>query len=356
MSTVLVSIVGVLAIVSIVPSAAQSGNSSFGESQDDYNSYLNGQGRPNSPSDPSYTTRYNRWAANVQAINAQNARFARGQETYGMAPNLFTDMSSSEMARYLGQFPSKTVSVQSSRGLQEEEDNFELDDRITYPTSLDLRTSTCMPAIENQGACGSCWAFAAVMPIEYQYCQKYAKLVYFSEQQIVSCSNSTYGNAGCSGGMYSGAWNYLIQNSGLENNTVYPYTSGAAGANATCQFSSTKVQAKVSSWNWLTPIGNSNDTVMIAGLNTYGPLAVAIYANTNFQNYATGVFKDSTCSTTNINHAVALVGYGTSTTAGPYWIVRNQWGTNWGMSGYILMARNVNQCNINWGPAYVKIV
>lgn len=53
-------------------------------------------------------------------------------------------------------------------------------------------------------------------------------LAFDSEQQLVSCSGP-YGNYACNGGMFSGAWNYIIAAGGLENNTAYPYTSGAAG-------------------------------------------------------------------------------------------------------------------------------
>ena len=62
---------------------------------------------------------------------------------------------------------------------------------------------------------------------------------------------------------------------------------------------------------------------------------------------SSGVYKDDTCSTNSTGyHAVTLVGYGTDPEAGPYWIARNSWGTKWGMQGYILMARDVNQCGV----------
>lgn len=68
----------------------------------------------------------------------------------------------------------------------------------------------------------------------------------------------------------------------------------------------------------------------------------------------TGVYSDSTCTdaTGNVNHAVVVVGYGTLNNT-PYWIVRNSWGTTWGASGYILLKRGVNMCNIELYPAYV---
>jgi aminopeptidase C len=45
-----------------------------------------------------------------------------------------------------------------------------------------------------------------------------------------------------------------------------------------------------------------------------------------------------------LNHAVVAVGYNNAGT--PYWIVRNSWGTSWGESGYIRMAKGRNMCGI----------
>jgi C1A family cysteine protease len=72
--------------------------------------------------------------------------------------------------------------------------------------------------------------------------------------------------------------------------------------------------------------------------------------------YSSGVFSDPLCSQTVVNHAMAVVGYGTDPNSKmDYWIVRNSWGTNWGMKGYMKMARNVNMCAIASYMYYAKI-
>jgi len=52
--------------------------------------------------------------------------------------------------------------------------------------------------------------------------------------------------------------------------------------------------------------------------------------------YTSGVM-DSTACGTNLDHAVAAVGYGTEG-GKDYYIVRNSWGASWGDQGYIKIA------------------
>merc|ERR1711941_248178 len=64
-----------------------------------------------------------------------------------------------------------------------------------------------------------------------------------------------------------------------------------------------------------------------------GPISIAIDANhASFQQY---------CSSTRLDHAVLLVGYGTEN-GEDYLLVKNSWGTTWGDNGYIKMIRNYN--------------
>jgi C1A family cysteine protease len=60
----------------------------------------------------------------------------------------------------------------------------------------------------------------------------------------------------------------------------------------------------------------------------------------NWENYGGGVFRCS--SNAKVDHAVLLVGYDSTK-----WIVKNQWGSDWGEDGYIWVTRNrTNNCKI----------
>ncbi|XP_043725951.1 vignain-like [Telopea speciosissima] len=71
------------------------------------------------------------------------------------------------------------------------------------------------------------------------------------------------------------------------------------------------------------------------------PVSVAIEASGNaFQFYSERVFTGP-CRT-ELDHGVAIVGYGTTVDGTKYWIVRNSWGAEWGEQGYIRMQRDVS--------------
>ncbi len=87
---------------------------------------------------------------------------------------------------------------------------------------------------------------------------------------------------------------------------------------------------KVSDYDF---VDNCNGLGKLIGLK---PISVAVDA-TNWSAYKSGVFNN--CKA-NLNHGVLLVGVSDQA-----WKVKNSWGTNWGESGFIRVARG-NTCGI----------
>ncbi len=71
--------------------------------------------------------------------------------------------------------------------------------------------------------------------------------------------------------------------------------------------------------------GSESDLLAKAAI---APVTVAIDGlRRSFMFYSGGYYYEPTCSTTNLNHAVLVVGWGTDATHGDYWLAKNQWGS-----------------------------
>jgi hypothetical protein len=71
-----------------------------------------------------------------------------------------------------------------------------------------------------------------------------------------------------------------------------------------------------------------------------GPVAIAV-SSVNWDLYAGGGLLQCPKGAA-INHAVLLIGYTPN-----YWIIKNQWGTSWGINGFANITRNTDySCRI----------
>jgi len=199
--------------------------------------------------------------------------------------------------------------------------------------------------IKNQGQCGSCWSFSTTGSTEGAHFLSTGNLVSLSEQNLMDCSRS-YGNQGCNGGLMDDAFKYIIANGGIDTEASYPYMTSTT---YDCKYTVANRGSTLASYK---DVSSGSETALATAVDGR-PVSVAIDASHNsFQLYSSGVYYEPACSTTALDHGVLAVGYGTDG-ASDYWLVKNSWGTTWGMQGYIWMSRNrSNNCGIATMASY----
>merc|ERR1711918_50813 len=72
-------------------------------------------------------------------------------------------------------------------------------------------------------------------------------------------------------------------------------------------------------------------TAMQKEIYARGPISCTIDAGP-IEEYTGGIAKDCSFMT---DHVVSVVGWGTDSNEGLYWLVRNSWGEYWGENGYV---------------------
>uniref|UniRef100_A0A452R388 Procathepsin L n=1 Tax=Ursus americanus TaxID=9643 RepID=A0A452R388_URSAM len=261
------------------------------------------------------------WEKNLKFVMLHNLEHSLGMHSYDLGMNHLGDMTSEEVISLMS---SLRVPSQWPRNV-----TYKSNSNQKLPDSVDWREKGCVTQVKYQGACGACWAFSAVGALEAQLKLKTGNLVSLSAQNLVDCSTEKYGNKGCNGGFMTEAFQYIIDNNGIDSEASYPYKATVRHRQPFC-----------------------------AALGPYHLQMsfIATYCSLFFSTCIlfSGVYYDPSC-TQNVNHGVLVVGYG-NLNGKDYWLVKNSWGLNFGDQGYIRMARNSgNHCGIASYPSYPEI-
>lgn len=280
---------------------------------------------------------------NRRKIAVFNQEYSRGQWSFVQQLNSYADLLHHEFHRALNGFnrtrhrvpiPTATTFIPSAN--------------VIFPDYVDWREVGAVSSVKNQGLCAGCWAFAAAGALEGHTFRKNGRLVELSAQNLIDCSKNL-GNDGCEGGLMNPAYEYVRQNPGIDTESSYPYEA----KDEACRFRSENVGAYCTGYVDIAP---GDEKGLEAAVATLGPVSVAIDASKpSFQFYSNGVYYDPSCGGTDddVNHAVLVIGYGTEPNGQKYWLVKNSYGPNWGIGGYVKMAKESNNhCGIAIRASY----
>ncbi|KAI3927657.1 hypothetical protein MKW92_049843 [Papaver armeniacum] len=267
--------------------------------------------------------RFNVFRANVQHVHETN----KLDKPYKLKLNKFADMTSHEFkSSYAG---SRVKHYRMLHGPRKTT-SFMYENVRDLPASVDWRKKGAVTSVKDQGQCGSCWAFSTIVGVEGINQIKTNKLVSLSEQELVDCDNSD--NQGCNGGLMENALEFIKENGGITTEQDYPYVA----EDGTCDANKENAHVVTIDGHEMVPAGDEEALMKAVA---HQPVSVAIDAEgTDFQFYSEGVFTSPECGK-ELDHGVAIVGYGTTLDGSKYWIVKNSWGPEWGEKGYIRIER-----------------
>jgi len=298
------------------------------------------------PSEQEYILRKSLFETRLAEIVAHNSN---PKFTWQVGVNQFTDMTEAERKSYVGLNKKLLYQTKTARA-----DINKLPHPVTMkamsslPDSVDWRKSGIITAVKNQGQCGSCWTFGAAECIESMWAQYTKTLTVLSEQNMLDCTpnpNHCGGTGGCGGGTVELAYDVVIK-SGIATEKSYPYVSGSNGRNYPCKQGIPSF-ANITSY---VNLPTNQQPPLLDALANIGPIAINVEAMP-WMSYRSGVFDGCNQKNPDIDHVVQLVGYGTDTRNGDYWLVRNSWGSGWGESGYIRLKREATpRCGVDKNP------
>lgn len=296
-------------------------------------------------------TRFKHWLSTKDFVKNHNEKFNNGEVRFTVSMNKFSAMPNEE-------FKELYLMKEVEREIVNDQVVSEYQCPTKYsskkggaPSSYSWRDHRAVTIVKDQGSCGSCWTFGAGAAIEGAMCKKgnYNCNTWngVSAQQFVDCASSNrdlspYDNSGCDGGFQSNAMRYVWTiPKGVDSWDNYPYT----GKEQSCNYRSSNSVGTIKSCGRLGHAGDED--LMVDMVYHEGVTTVAIDASgREFQQYSGGVYHSTSCSSSRLNHAVTMTGYGGSG-SGKYFEVKNSWGTGWGLSGFINFERaGKNMCGV----------
>ncbi len=202
-------------------------------------------------------------------------------------------------------------------------------DILALPSRFDWREAGKVTPVKNQGACGSCYAFAAIAALESRVLIVEDSTFDFSENNVKECE---WYESSCDGGNNWLVANYLTT-AGSVLESCDPYVPGDVECTQGCPYRHTLLD-----WGAISGEVAPSVEVLKSYIETYGPVYTTMYVGSGdawraeFSAYdgSYTLYREGYAVP---NHAVLIVGWDDDLPhAGGQggWIVKNSWGASWG--------------------------
>lgn len=195
------------------------------------------------------------------------------------------------------------------------------------PAEVNWVKAGAVTPVQNQGNCGSCWAFSAVGEMEGAHFLATGDLVKLSEQNCLDCSSGS--SHGCSGGYQIDCYRYA-EHGHMHLEKDWPYTTIVDSCWEEIHGNSV---LQVKSYGIIPHYSMAQFKARLA----QQPVSITMEADQDiFRFYQGGIISTKDCGI-NLDHALLAVGYGTDRGI-DYYLVKNSWGPKWGEQGYVRIA------------------
>ena len=239
-------------------------------------------------------------------------------------------------------------------------------DTPEYFNWMDYNGEDWTTPAKNQGACSSCWDFAALGALEsvINIREGCAGLnPDLSEQYVLSCLSDA---GSCNGGSTYRAYLYIMSNASSGNNCngVIPESCMPYQATDTipCEDKCPdweELLVPILDYGYWSPNGSPEDIEAIkTQIIQLGPVATCMHSTEDFKiwgrtHHNPDDYYPYPGPDNQHNHVVVIVGWkdDPSIPNGGYWICKNSWGTLWGYEGFFNIeygSLNIDSCRIIW--------
>jgi cathepsin L len=215
-------------------------------------------------------------------------------------------------------------------------------------------------------SCGDCWNFAAIGAYESNYALRFNKMIKASEQYTLDCATRANGEdagscGGANGGPFHGGahavFNWMQTHSEATEAQV-PYEA----IDKKCVVEKL-APYRALTWGW---VSQSDPIAPVRAIKKaiceHGGIVASIYASPAMIAYKCGVFNEQN-DTHGVDHSIVIIGWDNARKA---WLIKNSWGTNWGINGFGWIHWNTNSigtaaawveaANDKLSPAAVKLI